>query len=60
MAAFWQEFEDRVGPIGADPVALYSFELGHILHVLPDQVGELTPADILGALMMFDSQYRDG
>ena len=57
---FWEEFEEKVGVIGADPVGFYSMEVGHILHVLPDQVGELTPADILGALMMFDAQYRDG
>ena len=58
--AFWQEFEERVGRIGRNPVGFYSMELGHILHVTPDQVGQLTPADILGALHMFDAQYRDG
>ena len=57
---FWQDFEDRVGEVGRDPVGFYSFELGHILHVAPGEVGELTPANILGALMMFDAQYRDG
>jgi hypothetical protein len=58
--AFWGDFAERVGEIGRDPAGFYSFEIGHILHVLPDEVGELTPADILGALMMFDSQYREG
>lgn len=54
---FWQEFEEKVGEIGADPVSFYSYRIGHTLHVTPEQTGELTPGDILGGLMVFDAMY---
>ena len=57
-AEFWQEFEDRFGPLGRDPVVYYCYELGHILSLPPDLIGEITPADMLGALAVFDSLYR--
>lgn len=38
----------------------YTYELGHIAHVLPDHVGELTPGDMLGAVQLFDFLYRRG
>ena len=57
---FWGEFEERFGDIGRDPAAYYSYEVGHILGVPPDQVGELTPGDLLGALVLFDHKYRAG
>ena len=38
----------------------YRMELGHILHVLPDDVGELTPGEMVEAQLMFDSLYRNG
>jgi hypothetical protein len=60
VEAFWQEFDDRFGPVGGDPAGFYCFELGNICHVLPADVGELTPADMVGALNMFDALYRAG
>jgi hypothetical protein len=56
---FWADFEEQVGEVGADPVSFYGFQLGHILHVLPEDVGELTPSDILGAYSMFDALYMN-
>lgn len=56
---FWQEFEDRFGPVCGDPVGYYSYEIGHIVHVTPADVGELTPNDLLGALNLFDVLYRN-
>jgi hypothetical protein len=58
VEAFWQEFEERLGPVGSDPVCFYGFELGHILKILPEDVGELTPSDIMGAYAMFEALYR--
>jgi hypothetical protein len=55
---FWQEFEDRFGEIGGDPLNYWSYEIAHILHLPPDIVGEATPADLMGALAVFDSLYR--
>lgn len=55
---FWQEFEDRFGEVGRDPAAYYCLEVGHILHVTPDQVGEVSPSDLMGAVRMFDALYR--
>ena len=57
---FWEEFANRFGQIGRDPAGLYSYEVGHVLGVLPDDVGELTPADLMGAMNLFDVKYRDG
>jgi hypothetical protein len=57
-AAFWEEFEDRLGPVGSDPAGFYSFEIGHVLHVTPDDLAELTPSDLLAALHFFDAMYR--
>ena len=55
---FWQEFEERFGAVGRDPAAYYSFEIGHVLHLRPDELGEVTPADLMGALSVFDALYR--
>lgn len=55
---FWAEFEDRFGEVGRDPAGYYTFEVGHILHVTPDQIGELSPGDLLGAARLFDALYR--
>jgi hypothetical protein len=41
-------------------VTYYQFEVGHILHVQPDEVGELTPAELLGATVMFEGLYQRG
>lgn len=57
--AFWEEFEERFGRVGMNPRAYYCFEVGHILHVLPNEVGYLTPGDLLAALNLFDVLYRN-
>jgi hypothetical protein len=57
---FWQEFDERFGPLGRDPIVYYCYELGHILSLRPDEMGEITPADMLGALDVFDSLYKPG
>ena len=46
--------------MGRDPVAYYSYEVGHVLHLGPDELGEVTPADLMGALAVFDHLYRNG
>lgn len=56
---FWEAFEERFGEVGRDPAAYYSFEVGHILHLAPDQLGEVTPADLMGAANVFDALYRN-
>ena len=56
--AFWAEFTDLFGEVGSDPVGFYRFEVGHVLHVTPEQVGELTPADLMAAVTFFDAMYR--
>jgi hypothetical protein len=38
----------------------WSYEIAHILHIGPDMVGEATPADLMGALSLFDVKYRTG
>jgi hypothetical protein len=38
----------------------WSYEIAHVMHLKPDDVGEATPADLMGALAVFDSLYRDG
>jgi hypothetical protein len=37
----------------------WSYEIAHILHMAPDQIGEATPADLVGALAVFDALYRN-
>lgn len=39
--------------IGADPASYYRYEVGHILHITPDQIGELTPRDLVGAMRLY-------
>lgn len=56
--AFWEEFEDTFGPVGRDPAAYYSFEIGDVLSVTPDTMSELTPADLMGAMSVFNAKYR--
>jgi hypothetical protein len=53
------EFNDRFGEIGGDPLNYWSYEIAHILHMAPDQIGEATPADLVGALAVFDALYRN-
>lgn len=55
---FWQEFEDRLGPLGREPSSYYQLEVGHVLHLSPDDLGEVTPATLVEALHMFDALYR--
>lgn len=55
---FWQEFEDRLGPVGSDPAGFYCLEVGHTLGISPDDVGEVTPSVLLGAVTLFDAKYR--
>jgi hypothetical protein len=43
-----------------EPVAYYCYELGHILHLSPEELGEVTYGDMLGALAVFDALYRVG
>jgi hypothetical protein len=38
----------------------WSYEIGHILHGRPEDVGEYTPSDLMGALSLFDLKYRAG
>lgn len=56
--AFWEEFEERIGRIGDDPATLYRFEIGHVLHVKPEDIGEIPPHDLMAALHFFDAMYR--
>lgn len=56
---FWDDFDERFGGIGRDPAAYWSYEIGHILHLSPDQLGEVTPGDLIGALAVFDALYRN-
>lgn len=58
--AFWQEFAEEFGEIGADPVGMYRYEVGHVLHVLPGDVGEIAPTDLMGALQLFNHLHRRG
>jgi hypothetical protein len=55
---FWQEFEERFVAVGRDPVSYWDYEVGHILHLGPDEVSEVTPADLMGAVAVFDALYR--
>ena len=55
---FWESFEARFGEVGRPPITYYGYEVGHILGLGPDQMGKLTPADLLGAAMLFDHLYR--
>ena len=55
---FWDEFVERFGEVGRDPAAYWSYEIGHILHLSPDYLGEVTPADLMGAIHVFDALYR--
>jgi hypothetical protein len=32
--------------------------VAHITHITPDEVGELTPGELIGALDLFDHLYR--
>lgn len=57
---FWGEFEERFGEIGRDPATYYSVEIGHMLRIAPDGMGELTPGQIMDAVWLFDKVYRDG
>lgn len=57
---FWDTFEERFGPVGRDPVAYYTYEVGHILGLGPTQLGDITPGDLVGAVNLFDHKYRDG
>jgi hypothetical protein len=43
-----------------DPRTYWTYEVGHIAHVGPDEVGYMTPADLLGAGDLFDALYRVG
>lgn len=56
---FWDGFEERFGPVGRDPAAYYCYEVGHILHLSADELGEVTPSDLMGALNLFDVLYRN-
>jgi hypothetical protein len=58
--AFWEEFEDRFGKVGRRPASYWSYEIGHILHVGPKEIGYVTPGDLMGAMDLFDHQYRNG
>ena len=55
---FWQAFEELFGPVGRDPVAYWSYEIGHVLSLSPDQLSEVTYADLVGAMNVFDALYR--
>ena len=55
---FWQEFEEMFGPPCREPAAYYNYEVGHILGVAPDAVGELSPSDLMGASNLFAHKYR--
>lgn len=57
---FWAEFEDTFGTVGRDPVGMYTYEVGHILSVTPEEMGELTPSAMLGAMWLFNHLYRAG
>lgn len=56
--AFWEEFADVFGEPGSDPAGFYRFEVGHVLHVTPDDLSELTPFDLMAAMRFFDAMYR--
>jgi hypothetical protein len=56
---FWDSFVERFGPVGRDPAAYWSYEIGHVMHLSPDQLGEVTPSDLVGALNLFDVLYRN-
>lgn len=38
----------------------YRIEIGHILHVPPDGVGELTPGEMVEAQHLFERLYQYG
>ena len=56
---FWEQFDERFGGAGRDPAAYWSYEIGHVLHLAPDQLSEVTPADLMGAATVFDALYRN-
>ena len=56
---FWEHFDEQFGGVGRDPAAYWSYEIGHILHLSPDELSEVTPADLVGALSVFDTLYRN-
>lgn len=41
-------------------MSYYSFRIGHVLHVSPEQMWELTPSDMVGALAIFEAMYPSG
>jgi hypothetical protein len=56
---FWGEFDEVFGGVGRDPISYYSYEIGYILHLGPEQMTELTPADLMGAMALFNVLHRD-
>lgn len=41
-------------------MAYYCLEVGHILPgVTPENIGEVSPSDLLGATLLYDAKYRN-
>ena len=53
---FWARFADELGDIGADPARLWDARLGYFA-VRPGDVGDMTPAQLLGCVDLFAAMH---
>ena len=56
---FWAKFEAELGDIAAVPESLWDARLGYF-GIGPEEVGELTPAQLLGCVDLFSAMHGGG
>lgn len=44
--------------MGRRPESYWDVEIAHVTHLVADDVGEMTPSDLMTAADLFDAKYR--